>query len=136
MDTKQVIVVRNDLNMRKGKIGAQCCHASMSWLTRRMVHLLPNISEHTDAYAVDYIKLSKAERHWLDHSFAKVCCKVSSEEELLALHARAKELGLESHLVTDEGRTEFKGVPTMTCVAIGPDWCDKIDAVTGDLGLL
>ena len=28
-DIKQIIVWRNDLKIRKGKIAAQCCHASL-----------------------------------------------------------------------------------------------------------
>ena len=61
--------------------------------------------------------------------------QVSSEEELLAHHQKALELGLRSHLIRDSGRTEFGGVPTLTACAIGPDESVKIDAVTGNLKL-
>ncbi len=44
--------------------------------------------------------------------------------------------GLEVHLITDSGRTEFHGQPTRTCLAIGPDDAAKIDQVTGHLELL
>ena len=45
----------------------------------------------------------------------------------------AKEKKLEVHLVTDAGLTEFNGVPTKTCIAIGPNYSEKIDEVTGHL---
>lgn len=61
---------------------------------------------------------------------------VNSEEELLAIRDKAIEAGLEVHLVTDSGKTEFHGEPTNTCLAIGPDLVEKIDPVTGDLELL
>jgi PTH2 family peptidyl-tRNA hydrolase len=69
-------------------------------------------------------------------SFAKVCVRCNCEEELMAIHDKAIEMGLEVHLITDSGRTEFHGKPTRTCLAIGPDDASKIDLVTGDLELL
>lgn len=120
---KQVIVMRNDLNMRKGKMIAQACHASLSFLTRRLEQS-------------DKINLSEAEQEWLDTSFAKVCVRVNSEEQLLEIYQKAKDAMLEVHLITDSGKTEFHGVPTKTCLAIGPDYSHKIDAVTGSLQLL
>ena len=77
-----------------------------------------------------------AQRAWLTGSFAKVCCRVDSEEELMQIHDKALEAGLEVHLITDSGRTEFHGQPTRTCLAIGPDEADRIDAITGQLQLL
>jgi PTH2 family peptidyl-tRNA hydrolase len=44
--------------------------------------------------------------------------------------------GIKHHVVTDSGLTEFGGVPTKTCVAIGPDKSSKIDIITGGLELL
>ena len=62
--------------------------------------------------------------------------RVDSEEELMAVHDKAVAAGLVVHLITDSGKTEFHGVPTRTCLAIGPDEADKIDPVTGALQLL
>lgn len=73
---------------------------------------------------------------WLTGSFAKVCCRVDSEQELMSIHDKAIEAGLEVHLIVDSGKTEFHGHPTRTCLAIGPDDNDKIDAITGTLQLL
>jgi PTH2 family peptidyl-tRNA hydrolase len=69
-------------------------------------------------------------------SFAKVCVRCNSEEELMAIHDKAIEMGLEVHLITDSGRTKFQGQPTRTCLVIGPDDVSKIDLVTGHLELL
>ena len=119
---KQMIVMRRDLKMRRGKEIAQGSHASISFVTRRLNQKSP--------------KFSKAEKEWLEGSFAKVCVKVNSEEELLEVYQKAKDAMLEVHLITDSGKTEFDGVPTKTCLAIGPDYSDKIDPITGDLTLL
>ena len=123
---KQVIVMRHDLKMRRGKQIAQGAHASMSFLCRRL-------QAHGSISLDDF---SPNERTWLTGSFAKVCCRVNSEEELMAIYHRAVELGLEVHLITDSGRTEFHGQQTRTCLAIGPDEASKIDHVTGNLELL
>ena len=89
----------------------------------------------TPAGSVDDVQLSEAERAWLTSSFRKVTVKVGSEAELLAVYEKALEAGLVAHLVTDRGLTEFGGVPTRTCLGIGPDYDDLIDPVTGDLEL-
>ena len=79
--------------------------------------------------------LEEAEKEWLKSSFAKVCLVVNSEQELLDIEAKAKAAGVECHVVTDSGRTEFNGVPTKTCLALGPDYDEKIDPITGNLKL-
>lgn len=127
--TKQVIVIRRDLRMRRGKEIAQGAHASMAWLAERV------LTRMTPAGSVADVQLSEAERAWLTSSFRKVTVKVGSEQELLAVYEKALEAGLVAHLVTDRGLTEFGGVPTRTCLGIGPDYDDLIDPVTGDLEL-
>lgn len=122
---KQIIVMRHDLGMRRGKQIAQGAHASMSFLTRRL-----------QASGSGKIKLTKAEEEWTEGSFAKVCVRVESEAQLLEIFQKAKDAMLEVHLITDSGKTEFHGVPTNTCLAIGPDYSHKIDPVTGHLQLL
>jgi PTH2 family peptidyl-tRNA hydrolase len=61
---------------------------------------------------------------------------VNSEEELMTIYEKATSAGLEVHLITDSGKTEFHGQPTRTCLAIGPDFAAKIDPITGHLELL
>lgn len=134
MDVKQVIVIRKDLKMRRGKEITQGAHASMAWLTNRMNLSEPDPSYSAEARAFPGISLSLAEWCWVAGNFRKITCQVSSEEELLALHDKAKAAELVTELITDAGLTEFDG-PTVTALAIGPDYDDKIDKVTGDLKL-
>ena len=128
---KQVIVLRKDLKMRKGKMIAQGAHASFAavlgpkhnhffgllWRVLRMI-ANPEI------------------RGWLSSRFAKIAVSVDSEEELHILYAQAKQEGLLCALIQDAGFTEFNGVPTYTAVAIGPSTVRKVDIVTRDLKLL
>lgn len=135
-NTKQVIVIRKDLNMRKGKMIAQGSHASMAFLTESMhkaygLDTLPCFV--TDTFFVDK---SIAIEHWLKNSFRKIVCYVNSEEELVEIHQRALASGLLSHLIEDNGLTEFNGVKTKTAVAIGPDWDDAFEGITDHLPLL
>lgn len=118
---KQVLVVRKDLNMRKGKIAAQCCHASMSFLTRRLPTKEP---------------ITEVQQKWLDDIFTKICVSVDSEEELMEIYEKAIQNNVEVHLVTDSGKTEFNGVPTKTCLALGPDYDNILDPISGHLKLL
>ena len=123
MNTKQVIVMRTDTDppMRKGKMIAQGAHASIAFLARQA--------------GKGRLDLTPAQAHWMKSSFAKICLRVDSESDLMALYGQAKAAGLEVHLITDSGKTEFKE-PTRTCLAIGPDEVAKIDAITGHLKLL
>lgn len=130
MTIKQVIVMRTDLNMPKGKLVAQGSHASMAFLTRR---LDPTCCYHPSASTV---MLSEVEQRWLDESFIKVCLRVHSEKELLDIVQKAKDAHIETHLITDDGRTMFDNVPTNTCAALGPDLADRIDPITRSLSLL
>lgn len=122
---KQVIVIRRDLRMRRGKEIAQGAHAAMAWLARRM--------RFDDDQAC--LELSPVEKEWLTKSFRKITVTVGSEEQLMAVYENAKAAGLVAELITDSGRTEFHGVPTPTSLGIGPDYDDLIDPVTGALDL-
>jgi PTH2 family peptidyl-tRNA hydrolase len=126
-DVKQVIVVRKDLNMRKGKIASQVAHASMKFL------LDNNEAERGDELV---IKLTPVEAMWLTGSFTKVVVSVDSEDALNDLVFKAEIEGIEVHTIIDSGRTEFGGVPTLTCAAFGPCESNVIDKITGNLKLM
>lgn len=139
LNVKQVIVMRADLGMRKGKMIAQGAHASLKvFLDRAQAHF-PIIRCAEDAHAPPKLHiplLTKEEELWVFGEFTKICVQVSSEEALLGIVAKAKEAGLPVALVIDKGRTEFNGVLTPTCCAIGPAKSEDIDLITGGLVLL
>jgi len=118
METKQVIVMRK-LNIRKGKMVSQGGHAASAFL-------LENYGR----------SLTEEEYIWVNNDYPKICVVVKTEEELLYIYNKSRMAGLTTHLITDSGRTEFDGIPTNTCVAIGPHEVSKIDVITGHLPLL
>lgn len=113
---KQIIVMRKDLNMRKGKMVAQGAHASMKATLMHLDH--PSVKE------------------WLAGPFAKIVVSVDSEQELIAVYNSAISAGLIAALITDAGRTEFNGVATNTCIAVGPATAEELAPITGHLKLL
>jgi len=124
---KQVIVMRKDLGMRKGKMIAQGAHAAMAVLL-----------EHARASETGLvIPLDTPTHQWLvSGRFTKVCVSVESEAALDDVVARAKAAGVPCVLITDAGKTEFHGVATKTCCSVGPAWAEDVDAITGALPLL
>ncbi len=111
---KQVMVVRTDLKMGKGKIAAQCCHACLG----------------------AYKKCDKDKiRKWESEAYAKVVVKAPDLETLFVLKEMAKKNDIANYLVTDAGRTQ---VPesTITVLGLGPDEDEILDKLTGDLKLL
>jgi PTH2 family peptidyl-tRNA hydrolase len=123
---KQVIVIRKDLNMRKGKMVAQGAHASMAAILELARREGNNL----------VIPLDARIEPWLTGRFTKICVSVNSEAELLAIHEKAAAKGLVTSLILDAGLTEFGGVPTHTAVAVGPDVAATVDLITGALPLL
>lgn len=115
MDLKQVLVIRKDLNMRKGKMVAQGAHASVMAVMGTPKAIL---------------------NQWWSTGMTKVCVGCDSKEELLDLEKKAEEAGIVRALIHDAGRTEFHGEVTATALAIGPWLSEEIDKITGHLKLL
>ncbi|CAO2650818.1 Nn.00g091150.m01.CDS01 [Neocucurbitaria sp. VM-36] len=118
-ECKLVLVVRTDLGMTKGKIGAQCGHATLACYKHFLRHS-PN---------------STILRRWEQMGQAKVALQVKSEEELELLQAQALSLGLVAHIIHDAGRTQIAS-GSATVLGIGPAPKGVIDQVTGHLKLL
>jgi len=138
---KQVIIIRKDLRMRKGKMCAQAAHAAMKVVLDRMLCEAVSVSWPPAPYP-QFIEMSMiipkngCLYKWLDGSFTKVVVSVDSEEELLELKQKAENFGILNALIEDAGKTEFHGEKTTTALAIGPEWASKLDPITGDLKLL
>lgn len=136
MEAKQVIILRKDLNMRKGKMISQGAHASMgAVLTAAKITVQNNRDEVVIPLKDANGKLTPL-GSWLNGKFKKITVYVNSEQELLDLAQKAKDAELLNALIQDSGLTEFGGVPTYTALAIGPDFPEKIDPLTGNLPLL
>jgi len=147
MPVKQVIVLRTDLNMRKGKMCAQAAHASMKVLLDAGSYGFANRKWEgytfcqtaelmEDEERAFMLRMSSAMQQWLDGSFTKICVGIGSEDEFLALRDIALAAGLPCAAIQDSGFTEFHGVPTWTALAIGPAEAESIDKITGLLKLL
>lgn len=114
MEYKQVILIRKDLKLPAGKACAQCAHASVESVMN------------SDKKIVD---------SWRKKGGKKVVLKVANEKELIKYFQIAKDHGLKCSLITDAGHTVV-APGTKTCVGIGPDLEESIDAITGDLKML
>ena len=114
---KQVIAVRTDLGMSKGKLAVQVAHGAVS--------------------ASERVRVTQQHvwKAWFTEGQKKVVVKVASEEELLDLRRTAVDLSLPFALIRDAGMTELPP-GTSTVIAVGPGPADKIDRLTGVLKLL
>ena len=116
MAIKQVVVVRTDLDMGKGKIAAQVGHACV--------------------LGAEHVRKSNPEwfSEWLEGQ-EKVVLKVANLKELEQVKKNVIEFGLPWSEVTDAGHTQI-APGTITCISIGPAPEEKIDKITGDFKLL
>lgn len=131
-EAKQVLVIRKDIKMPQGKVGAQLAHASTGALLS-LVKFKERKNRNT--WTISAPK-DGAVTAWLEGRFAKICVYVKSEEEIIELYEKAKAANLPCALIKDAGFTVFKGVPTITAVGIGPGFKEDIDKITGHLPLL
>jgi PTH2 family peptidyl-tRNA hydrolase len=116
-DYKQVIILRQDINMSVGKKVAQACHAAV--LAVDMARKIsPDILE-----------------RWSREGQKKVALKVQTEKELIDLYNQARALKLPCAIIQDAGLTELEP-GTITAVGIGPARAVDIDRITGTLKLL
>lgn len=113
MSYKQVVLIRDDLKLPKGKACAQVAHASVECILKG------------DAGVV---------RKWRDEGMPKIVLKVADEKELVAYFQKAKDKKIVCSLITDAGRTVVEP-GTKTCAGIGPADEKEIDLLTGMLKL-
>jgi PTH2 family peptidyl-tRNA hydrolase len=110
---KQVMVMREDLQMSPGKLAAQTAHASLSAYDKAD-------KDHID--------------EWKRSGTTKIVLGVFSEESIVSLYKNAVSRYLATSLIADEGRTEVRP-GTITGLGIGPAPAEQIDEVTGHLAL-
>ncbi len=110
-ELKQVIIIRQDLKLQKGKMAAQCAHAAVEAVLK---------SDNDNV------------KQWRNTGQKKIILKVADEKELFKYAQMAKDQGLVTAIITDAGKTHI-APGTTTCAGIGPDDEDMIDLVTGEL---
>ncbi|HYD02880.1 MAG TPA: peptidyl-tRNA hydrolase Pth2 [Alphaproteobacteria bacterium] len=113
-DYKQIILVRNDLKLPKGKMAAQAAHASVEAVLKSDKDIV---------------------KKWRSVGMGKIVLKVDSLEDIYKYNDEAKKLGLITSVITDAGKTVVEP-GTTTCMAIGPDVSAKIDKITKDLKMM
>ncbi len=111
---KQVILVRQDLKLPKGKLAAQAAHASVEAVLRSDEEMV---------------------KRWRMEGMAKIVIKVKDEKELVKYFQQAKDEDIVASLITDAGKTVI-APGTKTCVGIGPSEVEEINKITGNLPLL
>lgn len=140
--------MRTDLNMRKGKMVVQGCHASLKVFLDR---LYIRESYYGEVYnggpstlngeQLLNGNLTEAMEEWINweegkEGFTKICVGCIGEEELYKIKKHSEELNIPCALIVDAGKTEFDGVPTPTCIAVGPAEASEVDKITGEYKLL
>jgi len=114
---KQVIAVRTDLGMSRGKMAVQVAHGAISAAEKARI-------SHQDVWCA-----------WLHEGQKKVAVKVASAEDIMDLRRLAITHGLPFAVIRDAGMTELPP-GTITVIGIGPAKAEAVDKVTGDLKLL
>lgn len=111
-EVKQVIVVRNDIGLKRGELAAQVAGASLKFLVEN------NESSRGDQV---FVTLSNNEASWLTGSFSQIVVGVDSEAQLQDIIMKAEIMGVEVH-------PNLKG-DMLTCVALGPDDANLLNRI-------
>ena len=135
---KQVIVMRTDLNMRKGKMAVQAAHAAIGSVFEQ--DIFPSMERYFPVLFRSCLPDRKRKEkeefwYWYENGMPKICVGIPNETLLQEIIVNAKAVGLRVTLVHDAGLTELEP-GTLTCCAIGPNTIEMIDKVTGGLKLL
>jgi PTH2 family peptidyl-tRNA hydrolase len=113
MEYKQVIIVRDDIGLSRGKLAVQVAHAAIIGCDRADKGLVEK---------------------WKKAGQKKIVLKASLQK-MMELKEKAKKAGISTGTVVDAGLTEIPP-GTITSVVIGPDEESKIDRITGNISLL
>jgi len=114
MKYKQVILVREDLKLPRGKMSAQVSHASVDCVLKSDKKIIEK---------------------WKQQGGKKVVLKIADERELFKYMSMLENEGIKVSLIKDAGHTVVEP-GTITCLGVGPDSEEKIDKITGNLKMV
>ena len=131
MSTKQVIIVRRDIRMRRAEMVATAAKASFSFLVDNNESKSENELQ---------LKLTPDESAWLFGNSKSVILGVQSESALRSIMLQAELDGLTvcpqyRGMRVDESKSDYC-YEQLVCVAIGPHEEDIIDTITSNLKLI
>lgn len=121
-EVRLALVIRQDLGMTKGKIAAQCCHATLSCFR------LIGLDSSKQSYNPTMVN------RWLSHGQAKITLKCPDASTMDELYAKAISLGINASIIHDAGRTQI-AAGSATVLGLGPAPKSVLDQVTGELKL-
>ncbi|KAK1772948.1 PTH2-domain-containing protein [Phialemonium atrogriseum] len=124
-ECKLVLVVRTDLGMTKGKIAAQCGHATLACYKT----LLKASAKAPNGPQARLLK------KWEKYGQAKIAVQTKSQDEMMELMGKARSLGVTAEVIQDAGRTQIEA-GSLTVLGVGPAPKSLVDGITGHLKLL
>jgi PTH2 family peptidyl-tRNA hydrolase len=116
LEYKQVIILRKDLKMSKGKSAAQASHASVA-------AAIKSLREKEQDFSI-----------WWKTGQTKIILGVDSEEELIELENKLRTTGVILAKINDAGRTQLPP-NTTTALGIGPHANKEVEIITSALKL-
>jgi PTH2 family peptidyl-tRNA hydrolase len=115
---KMILCVNMLLKMNKGKIGAQCGHATLGLYKK----------------IIGKKKHEKMIEAWETNGQKKICAKIKDDGEMNLLISKAIDAGIEHYTVVDAGRTCVKAGSRTILALI--DYENRLNTITGRLKLL
>ena len=109
--------------MGKGKIGAQCGHATLS------TYLQATKMAQKSPYWKQVLN------QWMMTGMKKVCVKVTSHKELEEVQEQAHAIGIPNAIIRDAGHTQLEAGSSTVC-GLGPAAAAHIDLITNEKKLL
>lgn len=94
---RQLIIARKDLQMSPGKLAAQCCHASLAFITRGMSEGQHITQGEKSGYVTTMYFDDETYEQWIRGVFTKTVCEAKNLNQLLKAVTIADELGLKEN---------------------------------------
>lgn len=124
--TKQVILLRRDLRLRRAEAAALAAKASMAFVVE---------GDDNGSLGNVQLTLSGIEAEWILGSATRIVLGVASEDALRKLLLKAEINGITTYeIIGSSSGKEDEGVQ-LIAAALGPDESEKLDLVTGNLKL-